>query len=73
MTQRDKAAGPRDLEIDRVIVQAVAPPDTTAAWADGMPPQLATYTIVRLETRGGLVGVAGTASYTPNEPDLSIA
>ncbi len=63
----------KDLEIDRVEVFTVGPPTQRLAWALGMPDQYMTGTIVRVSTRGGLVGVAEASNYSDFEYESSVA
>ena len=57
----------KDLEIERVQVNAIGPATTRYAWASDMGEQFTTNTIVRLTTRGGLEGV-GAARPIPSTP-----
>jgi L-alanine-DL-glutamate epimerase-like enolase superfamily enzyme len=63
----------KDLQIDRVEVFTVGPPTQRLAWALDMPGQYMTGTIVRVTTRGGLVGVAGAANYSDFQFESSVA
>ncbi|MBX6322460.1 MAG: mandelate racemase/muconate lactonizing enzyme family protein [Rhodospirillaceae bacterium] len=62
-----------DLAIDRIQVYVVAPETQRYAWADGMPEQYMSNTILRLTARGGLEGVAGAASCTDHLFDTAPA
>lgn len=62
-----------DLEIERVQVYAVGPETPRYAWAEGMPEQFMTNTIVRLTTRGGLEGVGAASSYSEIGFDRAVA
>jgi L-alanine-DL-glutamate epimerase-like enolase superfamily enzyme len=63
----------KDLQIDRVEIFTVGPPTQRLAWALDMPGQYMTATIVRISTRGGLVGVAGAVNYSDHQYESSVA
>lgn len=54
----------KDLEIERITVYVVGPETERHAWASDMHAQFMTNTILRAQTRGGLEGVAGVASFS---------
>lgn len=54
----------KDLEIERITVYVVGPETERHAWASDMHAQFMTNTILRAQTRGGLEGVAGFASFS---------
>lgn len=62
-----------DLTIDRIQVYVVGPETQRYAWADDMPEQFMSNTILRLTTKGGLEGIAGAASCTDFVFDKAIA
>jgi L-alanine-DL-glutamate epimerase-like enolase superfamily enzyme len=62
-----------ELEIDRIQVYAVGPQTPRYAWAEGMPEQYMTNTIVRLTTREGHEGIGAAASYSETGFDRTIA
>lgn len=62
-----------DLTIDRIQVYVVGPDAQRYAWADDMPEQFMSNTILRLTTRGGLEGIAGAASCTDFVFDRAVA
>ncbi len=63
----------KDLQIDRVDVFTVGPPASRLSWALDMPGQYMTGTVMRISTRGGLVGVAGAANYSDYGYESSVA
>lgn len=63
----------KDLEIDLIEVIVVGPETQRFAWADGMPEQFMTNTILKLTTRGGLQGIAGAPSYGIHGFDRAVA
>jgi L-alanine-DL-glutamate epimerase-like enolase superfamily enzyme len=62
----------KDLVIDRAEVFAVGPPTERHAWALEMEDQCMSHTVLRVTTRGGLVGIAGAAAYSGHGFDLSV-
>lgn len=62
-----------DLTIDRIQVYVLGPDTQRYAWADDMPEQFMSNTILRLTTRGGLEGMAGAASCTDFVFDKAVA
>lgn len=63
----------KDLQIERVDVFTVGPPANRLSWALDMPGQFMTGTVIRLTTRGGLVGVAGAVNYADHGYESSVA
>jgi L-alanine-DL-glutamate epimerase-like enolase superfamily enzyme len=63
----------KDLEIDRIEVIVVGPETQRYAWAQGMAEQFMTNTMLKVTTRGGLVGVAGAPSFSSYDFDRSVA
>ena len=59
--------------VERADVVVVGPPVAQARWADDLPPQYATHTILRLRTSDGVEGVAGAASYTGHGWSTAVA
>lgn len=58
--------------IDRVEVLAVGPDVALLGWAQELPPQHATLTIVRVFDENGIVGVGATPSYSTGRFDLAM-
>ncbi len=63
----------RDLAIDRIEVLTVGPPTERLSWALGMEGQYMTSILLRLTTRGGLIGLANACSYSDRAYDFSVA
>jgi L-alanine-DL-glutamate epimerase-like enolase superfamily enzyme len=62
-----------DLRIDRAEIVVVGPPTERLTWAVEMDGQFMTHTILKLTTAGGLVGLAGAASYAEGGYECSVA
>lgn len=62
-----------DLRIDRSEILVVGPPTERLTWAEGMEGQFMTHTILKLTTAGGLIGLAGAASYAEGGYECSVA
>ena len=63
----------RPLVVDRAEVFVVGPNVPRARWADDLPEQFATQTILRLTTADGLTGLAGATSYSSHEFSTAVA
>jgi L-alanine-DL-glutamate epimerase-like enolase superfamily enzyme len=63
----------KDLLIDRIEVIVVGPETQRYAWAQGMSEQFMTNTILKVTTKGGLVGIAGAPSFGSYDFDRSVA
>jgi L-alanine-DL-glutamate epimerase-like enolase superfamily enzyme len=62
-----------NLRVDRAEILVVGPPTERLTWAVGMEGQYMTHTILKLTTAGGLVGLAGAASYADGGYECSVA
>jgi L-alanine-DL-glutamate epimerase-like enolase superfamily enzyme len=63
----------KDLLIDRIEVIVVGPETQRYAWAQGMPEQFMTNTMLKITTKGGLEGIAGAPSFSSYNFDRSVA
>ena len=63
----------KDLIIDRVEVYVCCPIQPGSTWTPDQPNPCTTHTIIRIFTGDGIVGAAGTDSYTFHGPDLVLA
>ncbi|ANY87057.1 MULTISPECIES: mandelate racemase/muconate lactonizing enzyme family protein [Pseudomonas] len=62
-----------DLIIDRVEVYVCRPTQRGSTWTPDQPDPCTTHTFLRVLTREGIVGTAGTDSYTFHGPDMVLA
>lgn len=62
-----------DLIIDRVDVYVCRPTQRGSTWTPEQPDPCVTHTFIRVFTREGIVGSAGTDSYTFHGPDIVLA